>query len=157
VPAVAEKTATRRGARVVLGNRDARNLLTVSIDAALARHHDEKDPATIWGGLDGDGLPARRDDTAGLANLSEPVRGKRAVIAVLPDDRELSLDDAYTAFTAKDGVWSNQTHSDDSRPAWVASDWPELAQRLAAHWWGTAIRDIDEDEVAATFGEAHAR
>ena len=45
------------------------------------------------------------------------------------------------------GVW--QAHSDDDRPAWVASTDSGLARVLSDHWGGIEIRTPDHDLAAA--------
>jgi hypothetical protein len=56
----------------------------------------------------------------------------------------ISLVEAFTNVTAGDGVWANHSFGDDSKPAWVACDDPNLANLIAAEY-GCEVREIDED------------
>ncbi len=68
-------------------------------------------------------------------------RGKRATIVEIPDD--VTLADAFTAITARGGVWA--THATDgATPAWVASDSKPLATLVANHFGDIEIRDLEE-------------
>lgn len=126
--------------RLVLGNRDARNLVTVGAQVARSRHVDPADPARLHA----------VDDAAGTGELSVPIEQNTATIVVFPADA--SLGDMFTDVTKPgQGVWSAHTHTDTSKPAWVASDSAGLASLLAEHY-GCPVRDLNEDEVVATFG-----
>lgn len=131
--------------RVVLGNRDNRRLRLLPLADAKAADADAKDPRRLFD----------VDDDSGLARVSEPVPGKHATLAVLPAGTPLL--EAVQTMLAGSGVWARQTHTAGEKPpAWVASDMPALAALLAEHW-GCDVRDIDEAEIAASFGEAASR
>jgi len=67
--------------------------------------------------------------------------GKRCTTADIPDAMEL-VEALVTITNPAGGMWS--FHADEP-PAWVASDWPELAAALAAHW-GCELRDPEPGE-----------
>lgn len=131
--------------RVVLGNRDARNLDTHAIDKARAIDKDTHDPRRLHD----------EDEERGLARLSVPVAGKQATLVVLPPGTTLA--EAFLTVTAPGGVWASSTHGAGSTaPAWVASDEEALAVLLVSHW-GCPRRDLDEEALAAVFGPGVAR
>lgn len=119
--------------KVVLGNRDARNLVTVGLEAARAAHADPKDPRYIpdQGGVDAD---------AGVALLSTPLAGKTATVVEVPDD--VPLVEALTTITHPSGVWARNVHDAAARPAWVAGDSPALVAALAEHY-GCPVRELE--------------
>lgn len=116
---------------VVLGNRDARDLIYSPLDEARRRDADSDDPGRIYD---------HNDETA---RLSIPAKGKRATW-VGPFPEGVSLGEAFTTIIAANGVWVNQTHSDDSKPAWVASDSPGLAALLGEHY-DCEVRELEYD------------
>lgn len=69
-------------------------------------------------------------------HLGQVLPGRRVTVACpLPEDlreavQTIVADSTQGAQT--DGVW--RSHSADPAPAWVESDWPELAQALANHY-----------------------
>lgn len=121
--------------RVVLGNRDARNLATVAAAVGWAADADPADPRYV---------PAvgEVDEVAGTVQLSVPAPGKRATLVVLPASTRLG--EAFATVTAPGGVWAAQVHTPGAVPAWVASDNASLAALLGEHY-GCEVRELDED------------
>lgn len=67
----------------------------------------------------------------------------------------LSLLEAAVQITHQSqGVW--QAHSDDDRPAWVASTDAGLARVLSDHWGGIEIREPDHELATAALTGATA-
>lgn len=129
--------------RVVLGNRDARDLVALAREEAQ-RVHDADDDRYIP-------PDAEVDETAGTVRVSVPATGTRATLVDLPGD--VTLASAFAIITAAGGVWAAHTHRPDATPAWVASDSDSLAALLADHF-GVEVRELDAEQVAATFGGA---
>lgn len=69
-------------------------------------------------------------------------KGKRATTIDVPD--ELTLGEAFTVITARQGVWAHQAE-DGAVPAWVASESAGLSSLLAEHFGDIEIRTIDEE------------
>jgi hypothetical protein len=148
-PATPPADTEKRPVRVFLGNRSARNVTAFAADKGLDIHNDANDPRVL---AEGAGLS---DPESGLVHLSCPIEGKRATIVEIPAGTPLS--NAFTTITAPgQGVWHNQIHDKEAKPAWVASDWPGLATLLADNY-GCPIREIDENEVEKSFGALHTR
>lgn len=67
----------------------------------------------------------------------------------------LSLLEAAVQIThTTQGVW--QAHSDDDKPAWVASTDAGLARVLSDHWGGIEVRDPDHELAQAALSGAAA-
>ncbi len=130
--------------RVVLGNRDARDLVAMPREVAQQIHDDADDTRYIP-------PDAEVDDIAGTVRVSAPVSGTRATLVDLPGGVTLAA--AFAIITAPGGVWAAHTHRLDSTPAWVAADSDSLAALLADHF-GAQVRELDVEQVAATFGGA---
>lgn len=82
-----------------------------------------------------------KDDGSTIRQKISRTPKKRATKVVLA--RGISLLEAAVQITDPHrGVW--RSHSDDEKPAWVASTDPALAQLLAAQY-GCEVRDPDPD------------
>lgn len=137
--------APGRATRVVLGNRDARSLVTVAAEVGRAAHDDDGDDRYVPAGGE------FADEAAGTVQLSTPAPGRLATLVLLPDGTRLG--EAFTTVTAPGGAWAANVHTPGASPAWVASDNGSLAALLAEHY-GCEVRELDEAEVATTFGAA---
>lgn len=86
----------------------------------------------------------------------EPVPGApRKNITAVTLSPGLSLLEAAVQITHPvQGVW--QAHSDDDKPAWVASTNSGLARVLSDHWGGIEIRQPDHDLANAALTGATA-
>jgi hypothetical protein len=92
-------------------------------------------PTHVWLG-NHQAVEVTRDDKDQLVRT--PLDGKRCTTVAIPDGRPLA--EAITEITHQQGVWAY--HSDATKPAWVASDNPLLAEVLAAHY-GCELRTPD--------------
>lgn len=70
----------------------------------------------------------------------EKLKGKRATTIDVPEGQTLA--ETFQAITNAGGIWGAHA-SEGATPAWVASDSPELAGLLAAHFDGIEVRDLE--------------